>query len=279
MELHNRISGRSFNSKVVQALADIVEIVCANIFITVDHVVKGGSVGKGTAFAGCNDAEVVFFLKGRPPTRHDVWLPPLLKSVAGILSEHISPRQHSESIQVVDESVHLRMKDLAVDLRFSPTFATYSETIETLSEQGPDFGRFYAASLAKERVQFISRQPGQVKVTMRLLKWWRDQQLWSSKFSCPPDEVLELMAVYSAIQTKPKDQRMAIANVMSLLSRFNELRIVWSNYYKKEDVWAPLLRQRPLLMDPTNPFVNVADPQAFDASDLMELARTTHFFW
>merc|ERR1719213_895259 len=85
------------------------------------------------------------------------------------------------------------------------------------------------------------------------------------------------MAVYSAVQTKPQDQRMAVANVLSLFARFNEMRIVWSNYYNKDDVWAPLLRQRPLLMDPTNPFLNVADPQAFDASELIQYARTTHF--
>ena len=43
-----------------------------------------------------------------------------------------------------------------------------------------------------------------------------------------------------------KDQCQAIANAMSLLARFSEVRIVWSNYYKKEEVWAPLLGQRPL---------------------------------
>jgi hypothetical protein len=81
------------------------------------------------------------------------------------------------------------------------------------------------------------------------------------------------------VQSKPADKRVAIANVMALLAQFNDLRIVWSNYYSKDDVWAPLLRQRPLLMDPTNPFVNIADPTAFDASELMSLASSTHFFW
>jgi len=131
----------------------------------------------------------------------------------------------------------------------------------------------------KERTQFIAKQPGHVKVTIRLLKWWRDQQTWSGKVFRPADEMLELVCVYSAVQTKPADQRVAIANVMALLSQANDLRIVWSNYYSKDDVWAPLLRQRPLLMDPTNPFINIADPQSFDATELMRLAKTTHFFW
>ena len=34
-----------------------------------------------------------------------------------------------------------------------------------------------------------------------------------------------------------------------------------SNYYDPSDVWSPLMLQKPLLMDPVNPFSNVADPQ------------------
>lgn len=161
----------------------------------------------------------------------------------------------------------------------APVFGTYAQTVQALGEHGPEARRFYASSLVEQRVQFIARQPGHVKVTIRLLKWWRDQQEWSGRLSRPGDELLELMAIYSAVQTKPVDQRKAIANVMSLLSRFDELRIVWSNFYTKGDVWAPLLKQRPLLMDPVNPFVNIADSQAFDAAELMAAARTTHFFW
>jgi len=164
-------------------------------------------------------------------------------------------------------------------LRFSPDFETYSEVIKAMEAQRPDMRKHFKTALVKEQVQFVSKQPGQVKVTMRLLKWWRNQQSWSSALTTPSDEVLELIAVYSALQTKPRDQRMAIANAISLMARFEELRIVWSNYYDKEDIWSPLLQQRPLLMDPVNPYVNVANPQSFDASELMSLAKNTHFFW
>lgn len=97
---------------------------------------------------------------------------------------------------------------------------------------------------------------------------------------CLRSRIIELLVAYSATQTKPSDQRVAVANVMSLLARFDELRIVWpAHYYNKEDIWAPLLSQKPLLMDPTNPFFNVADSQSFDARELMTLAQSTHFFW
>merc|ERR1719301_355221 len=280
LELHNTISGRSFNSKVVQILNDIVEVVTEKSFLNIAQVVKGGSVGKGTAISGTTDAEVVFFLRGMPQGQQSKWLPPLLKAVAAVLTQHLNNEHGVEGICPTDDSVHMKVKGcVEVDLRFSPDFESFSEVIQAMGQQGPDIRKHFNTSLVKEQVQFVSKQPGQVKVTMRLLKWWRNQQRWSSALATPSDEILELIAVYSALQTKPRDQKMAVANAMSLMARFEELRIVWSNYYGKEDIWSPLLQQRPLMMDPVNPYLNVADPQSFDASELMSLAKSTHFFW
>jgi len=280
LELHNTISGRAFNAKVAQTLNDIVEVVTEKSFLNIAQVLKGGSVGKGTAITGTTDAEVVFFLKGMPIGQQSKWLPPLLKAVAGVLTQHLNIGHGVEDICTTDDSVHMKVKGcVEVDLRFSPDFETYSEVIQAMGKQCPDMRKHFNTALVNDQVQFVSKQPGQVKVTMRLLKWWRNQQRWSSALTTPSDEILELIAVYSALQTKPRDQRMAIANAMSLMARFEELRIVWSNYYDKEDIWSPLLQQRPLLMDPVNPYVNVANPQSFDASELMSLAKNTHFFW
>jgi 2'-5'-oligoadenylate synthetase len=280
LDLHNRICGRSFNSKVAQTLNDIVETVSTLSFLNVERVVKGGSVAKGSAVTGVSDAEIVFFLNGLPTTGHDRWLPPLLRATAGVLTEQLTTDQGVDGVNVTDDSVNMKVKGIiTVDVRFSPVFDSFAKVIQSIGSQGPEVRRFYLPSLVQERTQFIAKQPGHVKVTIRLLKWWRDQQSWSNKLVRPSDDTLELLAVYSAVQTRPTDQRIAVANVMLLLSQFNDLQIVWSNYYSKEDVWAPLLRQRPLLMDPTNPFINIADPQSFDATELMKLAKTTHFFW
>jgi 2'-5'-oligoadenylate synthetase len=281
LELHNTISGRSFNSKVAQLLTEVVDIVSENAFFNISHVVKGGSVGKGTAINGCTDAEVVFFVKGLPYNKQNKWLPSMLKAVAGVLNQHLETAlQIVDHLSVTEDSICMKVRGMVeVNLRFSSDFESYTQTLNELGALGPDGWKHMNTALAKEKVLFVSKQPGQVKVTMRLLKWWRDQQQWTSEHTTPSDDVLELIAVYSALQTKPKDQRTAIANAMSLMARFNELRVVWSNYYDKEQIWAPLVQQRPLLMDPVNPYVNVADPQKFDSSELMALSRTTHFFW
>jgi len=278
LELHNRICGRSSNSKIAQTLSDIVEVVTRTTFLSVEKVVKGGSIAKGSAISGSSDAEIVFFVRGVPQVGHDKWLPPLLRATYRILSEHLGTDSGVDGLSVTEDSVHMRVKGIiTVDLRFSPVFDTFSKVIQTIASEGPEVRRHYTSSLVQERTQFIAKQPGQVKITIRLLKWWRDQQEWSSKLFRPADEILELLAVHSALQSKPADQRIAVANVMLLLSQFNDLRIVWSNYYSKDDVWSPLLRQRPLLMDPTNPFVNIADAQCFDPREMMKLAQTSRF--
>jgi len=282
LDLHGKICSRPFNSKITQVLNDLVSAISAETFLDIDHAVTGGNIGKGTAIMGCATAEVVLFLRGLPVTGQESWVSPLLKALAGTLSGDFQKTHMLESVQIAEESVQIRTRGpipMTIDIYLSPTFENYAHTLQVLGEQNLDIRKFYTPSLAKERTQFVARQPSSVKVTMRLVKWWRDQQEWTGRLARPSDELLELSTIYSAIQTKPADQKVAIANVMSLLSRFDQMRVVWSNYYSKGDVWKPLLQQRPLLMDPTNPSVNVADPQAFDPSELMSLARTTHFFW
>jgi len=93
----------------------------------------------------------------------------------------------------------------------------------------------------KERTQFVAKQPGHVKVTIRLLKWWRDQQSWSCALTRPSDAILELVAIYVAQQSGKTAQAQMIANCMSVLARFTQLRVVWSNFYDKSDAWAPLM--------------------------------------
>merc|ERR1719316_691702 len=162
LDLHNTISGRSFNSKVAQALNDIVDVVTEKSFLNVAQVVKGGSVGKGTAITGTTDAEVVFFLKGMPKGQQSKWLPPLLKAVAAVLTQHLSKEHGAEDILATDDCVCMKVKGcVEVQLRFSPDFATYDEVIQEMGQQRPDVRKHFNIALVKEQVQFISKQPGQ----------------------------------------------------------------------------------------------------------------------
>lgn len=280
LELHTKISGRAFSSKATQALNEITSTVSEKLFLNIDHVVRGGSVGRGTVIGGTTDAELVFFLKDLPVAGQMRWLPALHKAVVGVLNEHLGTSHGVEKVHATADSVKLSVRGVvAVDLKFVPVFESYAETLKSLSNEGPETRRRLGAALLKERTHFVSKQPGQVKVTMRLLKWWRDQQQWTSAVSRPSDDLIELLTVFSAQQSKPQDQQAAVANVLALMKRFDELNITWTNFYKKCEIWEPLVNQRPLVMDPVNPYLNLADPQLFDPRDLMSFASQTRFFW
>merc|ERR1711957_195548 len=280
LELHTKISGRAFSSKATQALNEITATVSEKLFLNIDHVVGGGSVGRGTVIGGATDAELVFFLKDLPVAGQLRWLPALHKAVVGVLNEHLGASHGVENVVATPDSVKLSVRGVvAVDLRFVPVFESYANTLKFLAQEGPETRKKLGAALLKERTNFISKQPGQVKVTMRLLKWWRDQQQWSRTMSRPSDDLLELLTVYSATQSKPQDQQSAVGNVLALMTCFDELYITWTNFYKKTDIWEPSVNQRPLVMDPVNPYLNLADPQSFDPRDMMSFAGQTRFFW
>merc|ERR1719335_1654909 len=169
-ELHTKISSRSFNSRVAQALSSIKEIVEQHCFLNVVDVVKGGSVGKGTAITDCEDAELVFFVKGLPTEGHQKWMLPLLRSVKATLSLNF-PSDLLASMEYTDDSVRMDVKGgLVVNVRFSPAFENYVETVQALGMLGPYARKPFEPSFVKERTQFVAKQPGHVKVTMRLMK-------------------------------------------------------------------------------------------------------------
>merc|ERR1719298_97153 len=216
-ELHNKISSRSFNSRVAQALSTVKEVVEEKTFLNVVELVKGGSVGKGTAITDCEDAELVFFVKGLPTEGHQKWLPPLLRSVQSTLEANL-PEDMYTSIQCTDDSVQMDMKGtITVHMRFSPAFENYVKTVQALGALGPYARKPFEPSFVKERTQFVAKQPGHVKVTMRLLKWWRDQQAWSCALTRPSDFALELIAIYASQQCGKVTQAQMVANCMSLL--------------------------------------------------------------
>mmetsp|Transcript_5337 Transcript_5337/g.14697 ORF Transcript_5337/g.14697 Transcript_5337/m.14697 type:complete len:107 (+) Transcript_5337:13-333(+) len=68
---------------------------------------------------------------------------------------------------------------------------------------------------------------------------------------------------------------MALSTLLCLMSRFASLRIIWTSHYSDSDIWWPLMRQQPLILDPVNPFLNLADPQALDYRELVHLASSS----
>jgi len=129
------------------------------------EVVKGGSVGKGTAITDCEDAELVFFVKGLPAEGHQKWLPPLLRSVQSVLVANL-PSDLASSVECTESCVRVTAQNQTVDVSFSPAFDSYASTVQALGALGPSARKPIEASFVKERTQYVAKQPGNVKVTI-----------------------------------------------------------------------------------------------------------------
>lgn len=268
-ELHSKISSRSFHSRIMQDLRKLQATVEEACFLQVEEVVRGGAVGRGTALIGCEDAELVVFVRGLPDVGHERWLPRLHKALAESLVGRVDA-----AVEVTKQGVHVG----PTVVKIQPAFANYTESVQALGALGPDSRAHFGAAFVRERNAFIGKQPGSVKAVMRLLKWWRAQQTFSCDLTRPSDELLEYVAVYVTQQCGKQSLGQNVANCMAVLARLDELRVVWTNFYAQQDIWAPLMTQRPLLMDPVNPFRNVADPQDFDPREVVQKARSTSFW-
>jgi hypothetical protein len=269
-DLHTKVSGRSFHSKISQDLRRLQQQVEEACFLTVREVVRGGPVGRGTALVGNEDAELVLFVRGLPACGHEKWLPRLHQAVATALEPKVAPELVTVSSKGVDVG--------STRIKISPAFESHAEAVQALGVLGPDSRPYFDAAFVNERNAFIGKQPGSVKATMRLLKWWRDQQTFSCELTRPSDELLELLAIYVAQQSGKQPLGESVKSCMMVLAHLEDFRAVWTNFYTPQDVWAPLMAQRPLLMDPVNPFRNVMDPQEFDPREVVYLARTSTFW-
>ncbi|CAE7746313.1 benK [Symbiodinium sp. CCMP2592] len=172
--------------KLVKDAAAALEQVCQSARgspLSVGRTMFLGSVGRGTAIEGSVDAQALLLIKGKPATDRQKWLPPLLPLLAAALSQDLGEKAR---VSVTDESVHVHIAGVSVEV-----------VVDAVG--GP------LALAADRSARLFDKLPTAVKVTMRLMKWWRNQQPWSSDEERPSDLLLEHI-VASTTSPAPVDQ-------------------------------------------------------------------------
>lgn len=274
--IHDQVCSRVFRTESARLVSRIAACLLEATFLTIHHIVTGGAVGKDTAVEGSAEAEVTLFLESLPPWGAE--REAVLRSARAQLKKHLAVVGAEASEEDVgDDALAVSMAGLSsLRVRFAPVYSTHGEAVEALQSQGGAVRGCQPAALAEQEVRFIRSQPEAVKVTARLLKAWRGQRQWSSSSARPSDQILELLAVHAATLLAPGeryDQGEALQRVSALMAGFACLHVLWpAPRYGRSEIPALLLKQRPLLMDPINPFVNIADPERFDPKEMMAYA-------
>lgn len=263
LEIHARVSSRAFRAAAAAPAGRVAALVLEGpaALSGVHHFVTGGAVGKGTAVSGAADAEVTLFLEGAPA---------LGSPASGAFWRDASARL----------GVILATCDAgAVAVRLAPACRTHCEALAWLRAHkalgeaaGKAEASLFTTILAEQETRFIKKQPEAIKTTARLLKAWRGRMPWSSVMRRPSDRLLELLSVHSAAALQPGaryDHADALERITSLMANFGSLCVVWPTpFYGSMKVSEALLEQRPLLMDPVDPLVNLADPSLFDPTEM-----------
>jgi len=287
LKLHERVSSSEFRQQASSTLANVVASLTEAVGPHISQVAAESATSKGTKIVGAKDpVKVTLFTNDCLDDEWSKWLQASLESVHIGLKERLPcDFQVSKICRAADGrcdafiELQAQGRDgevMPVQLRIAPTFETHAQALEALAaEEDASRPACSQTALAAQRVLFVKKQPEPVKVTARLLKYWREQQSWTSSTSRPSDWLLELIAIHVAIghlipANEGYDQSAALRMAASLMAKFTELQVVWTApQYGRRLPSAELLAQRPLLLDPVDPFTNVASSGLFDSRELV----------
>jgi len=281
LDLHACLCQGDFQERVAEALDRLADALSRGTFLNVVEVIKGGAAAAGMAVPGAVGAELTLQLDGMPATSQEAWLPGLVKSAAGVLTETLCGQE--EVMEVVADGPGLRLRTQGilgeVCVRFAPAYDSHGEAMDTLGAMaGASQAACAEAAFAAQRARFSGRLSQGVKATVQLLTWWREQQHWSSDATRPSLALLELVAAHTVAEQMPSNLCEAVEGTLAALSRFDELHITtWPmavRSYREADLWAPLRKQTPLVTHPGNPFANAAFSKAFQPYELVTCARS-----
>ena len=111
----------------------------------------------------------------------------------------------------------------------------------------------------------MKKQSPFVNAAVRVCKLWKTAcKVTAETFpTCFSSFLVEIVAVHTARQElNDHPSNASIFRVfqafLQVLSKPEQLQIIMSDLYTKKDIPKTLLKQRPLVMDPSNPFNNVA---------------------
>lgn len=301
-DIHSHLNRQHSFQATLQRLTHVCKQIEQASFLALDEVVLGGAAGKGL-LADCGVAEVVMFVKQLPYRNFPQWLPHIMDTLRPVL-EYQLESVRAERFKV--EKDHLRfvlpgggtsangaaLQEVRVDVYLTPVFKSREHLMECIKASPPAERSYFRPALVKERNEFTGRQPAKLKLMIRLMSWWCSKQTWSTPLSTPWEWLIELIVVHvlqraaigSGRDEEPTPQCLSdmVTRVLEAFANFGTLKIAWDDYpgiaYAPGDVPGALRECEPLILDPSTPYVNLADASVFDCRELVAAAQAPGAF-
>ncbi|XP_028407281.1 2'-5'-oligoadenylate synthase 3-like [Dendronephthya gigantea] len=266
-----------FNREMQETVGKICEFLRRHM--EPDQIVKGGSLGKGTAVRGRCDIDLVLVLNGVEGAEDlKRKLPEIRVKIKTMLTIYsggftIVPGSLKDSSFLVKFSVKGTHGNIDVDLL--PTFK-YEDLQSLYRKMRTDqrHSEYYSVALAQRKVAFVGRQPANVKNLIRLVKYWKKEKVTSMSGG---SYLMELITIHlweenTRYGNGTFDTLKAFHGVMKALEEYHSLNVIWTTNYSASEIPHEVKsRPGPLVMDPANPMNNVCT--AFDLERLGRAAR------
>eukprot|EP00058_Branchiostoma_floridae_P014850 XP_002600338.1 hypothetical protein BRAFLDRAFT_66571 [Branchiostoma floridae] len=243
---------------------------------TVNRFIKGGSLGKGTALKSKSDVDVVMFISELPAIRSFNYSDKLRMQLDALESTLQRPWQSIRNAAIgigfrvavvgrTNYAVKLRVQSLKPDhkphdvdllltsdlLGPTPSNSKIKDVYEMMATM--NFYGYARENCSAALVAFVKKQPAEVKDLIRLVKMWKSSCVREPSLTSYPLELL-------CIHTWPSCGTVAGAfkAVLEKLSDHKRICAYWTDNYPF-DRMLTMLRRHPLILDPANPYNNVAD--------------------
>ncbi|KAK3577493.1 hypothetical protein CHS0354_026447 [Potamilus streckersoni] len=254
----------SYRASCNAVIDRLVKFLQNNVPIKVKEVVKGGSLGKGTAIRDKSDIDLVLFLSDYHTVKSvKADMTQLLSTLENYLGRYggcrvVGSTRFSIQVDVSCHALHEHNVDIlpACDiLGGHGTAAVYGEMARS-----EDLRHYYSASLVKLQLNFVKVLPTKVMSLIRLVKHWRKSELPSDsgKGRWPTSYILELIVIKKwedAGRPERFDLKNLLHSFLQALVNYRDLKVVWyKNYDRLYTHHSP-----PYVIDPANPFNNVMD--------------------
>ena len=245
--------------------------------VHVDRCCVSGSFGKTTSVVGPFDIDLVVFLNEAFPP-FDSTLTELTKFLTqeldGIQMEVETETTTRYSVQFILDGFHV---DLLPASNLVPSksatnptalqrLAVWKKLGELCEEHRMEEMRPWSAALAESTVEFMKRQSSFAHAAVRVCKLWKKSCLvvhssFSLWFTSSLIELIAIKLANDEERDNPNDSSImkVFQNFLMALADVNRLSIILSDcYYEQSLVPDFMQQQRPLIMDPVNPYNNVA---------------------
>lgn len=252
--------------KTINGVADVLKSQLFNYRVM--RVIKGGSLGKGTAVRGRSDADLLF------PIYDITSIRDLKTRLAYILQDIQSALQRSGyNIRNVNQTPFTIQFEILIDNIWqsvdalpianlandpsNPTRAELSAIYEGM-RRDPELRDYYHKCINPVQVEFVGQQQEKVKRVIRALKYWiKTKKHELTSFAA---ELLVIKAYEDLGKPHPGtvSEERIMELVFQMLKNFRNIKIAWTEFYDPRMFDTPSV---PYILDPTDPYHNLIRKQ------------------